>query len=95
MADSANANTGSSAKGHFIIIRKRLALEGRFSQWMESEKGLLVRTPRTLTAVTTCVESRGVSVSKDCWRRGAQPVDVYKTDFNLVVHSESSAWESI
>ncbi len=43
----------------------RLALEAASLQWMEGEKEFFMRTHRSLTTFTTCMESPGLPVARD------------------------------
>ncbi len=61
----ANVDKDSSANDRLIINNIRLALEADSLQWMESEKELPMRTPRSSTTFATCMESPGLPVARD------------------------------
>ncbi len=60
-----NADTDSSSNDRIIIHNIRLNLEAASLQWMEGEKELSMRTPRSLTTFATCMELPGLLVAKD------------------------------
>ncbi len=53
----ANADTDISAYDRLIMNNIRLALKAASLQWMEGEKELSMRKPRSLTTFATCMES--------------------------------------
>ncbi len=61
----ANADTGSLAEDCLTVSSIGLALEAASLQWMEAEKELSVRTPRSKTLLTTCMELPGLPLARD------------------------------
>ncbi len=65
---------GGRAKNRLIINSNHLTLEAASLQWMEGKKELSMRTSRSLTTFSTCMELPGLPVERDNISRGARPI---------------------